>query len=214
MRRCSFLMRPAVLHEARGQVIQELRMARRIGLVAEIVGRGDDALAKMMQPDAVDQDARGQGIGGVDDRVGQFQAAAAVAEGRGGLGPERISRKPARDNVALVFRLRRAGRRGNRAAWCCRTRAVAQGGRTGIGQFQPGDLAAQLVDVLAQVLLLLGVVRHLRVSLSLGLVLDESPVRGRCVFGRRRWYSGVILAGSSSGSSAGSTELSKMPRNE
>ena len=106
-------------------------MARRIGLHAKIVGGGDDALAKMMQPDAVDQDARGQRIGGVDNREGQFEAAAAVAEGHG-VRPGKNLQKSARNNLALVLLL--AAQENGRIV---RLGAVVQdggaGGRAGVG---------------------------------------------------------------------------------
>ena len=83
---------PTVLHEAGGQVIEQFGMARRVGLVAEIVRGGDKALAEMMHPDAVDQDAGGEGVVGVDDGLGQLEAAAAMRKG-GGLGPAMTVRK-------------------------------------------------------------------------------------------------------------------------
>ena len=43
---------------------------------AKIVDGGDDAAAEEVVPDAVDHHARGQRVGGIDDLLGDFQAAA------------------------------------------------------------------------------------------------------------------------------------------
>ena len=53
-------------------------MARLYAQSAEIVGRGDDAAAEEVVPDAVDDDAAGQGIVRAKQAFGQFQAAALV----------------------------------------------------------------------------------------------------------------------------------------
>jgi hypothetical protein len=56
------LDRPAVVHEAHGEVIEQLRMRRRLAARAEVAGRAHEALAEVMQPDAVDHHARGERV--------------------------------------------------------------------------------------------------------------------------------------------------------
>ena len=72
---------PAVLHEAGGKVVDQRGVAGRGGLVAEVVGRGDKAFAEVLLPDAVDEDAGGEGVGGAGDVAGEFEAAAALSIG-------------------------------------------------------------------------------------------------------------------------------------
>ena len=71
---CSRLMRPAVLDEPVGQVVEQLGVGGRLAQGAEVVDGGDDAPAEEVVPDAVDHDAGGEGVGGVDDPFGQFEA--------------------------------------------------------------------------------------------------------------------------------------------
>ena len=60
--RCSFLSDQPSVHEVDGQIIEQLRMRRRIGAGAEVAGRANEPLAEMMQPDAIDDDARRERI--------------------------------------------------------------------------------------------------------------------------------------------------------
>ena len=53
---------PSVLDEARGEVVEQLRMTGRLGHHAQIVRRGHEALPEMMLPDAVHQHARRERI--------------------------------------------------------------------------------------------------------------------------------------------------------
>ena len=52
--------RPAIGHEARGQIVEQFGMRGLFALNAEIAGGGDQRLAEMPAPDAVHDDARGQ----------------------------------------------------------------------------------------------------------------------------------------------------------
>src|SRR4051812_10908646 len=99
------LDRPTALDEASREIVEQFGMRRRRGHVAEIVGRGDEAVAKMLLPDAVHEDARSHGIFRIDDGFCEVEASAAVMP----LGAMlRIGRKnfeeTARDDVALVLR--------------------------------------------------------------------------------------------------------------
>ena len=79
-------------------------MARRRRLVAKIVGRRDEAFAEVVEPDAVDQHARGQRVAPVRDRLSQFEPAAAVFELRA-IRSGKHFEKPARDNVPVILGL-------------------------------------------------------------------------------------------------------------
>ena len=54
------LQRPAVLDEARREIVEQLRMRRLFALRAEIARRGDEGLPEVPAPDAIDDDARGE----------------------------------------------------------------------------------------------------------------------------------------------------------
>ena len=47
---------PAVLDQVGGEPVEQLRVRRPLALGAEIVGRGDNAPAEMVLPEAVDDD--------------------------------------------------------------------------------------------------------------------------------------------------------------
>ena len=49
---------PSVSHEARRQVVEQLRVRRQASLAAEVFLRRNDALAKVHPPDAIDRDSR------------------------------------------------------------------------------------------------------------------------------------------------------------
>ena len=70
--------RPAAFAEAPGQVVEKLRVRWPVAGLAEIVDRPHQSLAEMMLPDAVHHDARGQRIIRTEQRLGQFQASAAI----------------------------------------------------------------------------------------------------------------------------------------
>jgi hypothetical protein len=66
---------PAVGHEPTGQRVEQFGMGRGPAAGAEVVGRGDEAAAEEVQPDAVDRHPRRERIVGGGDPVGQFAAA-------------------------------------------------------------------------------------------------------------------------------------------
>src|SRR5439155_22469357 len=72
--------RPAVLDEPRCQIIQKLRMRRRLRARAEVVRRADNSLPEMMQPYAIRNHPRGEGIVRAGNFFRQFQPAAANFE--------------------------------------------------------------------------------------------------------------------------------------
>ena len=53
---------PAIGLKLAGQPIEQFRMSRPAAVVAEVAGRGDDSLAKMVLPDPVDHDPRRQRV--------------------------------------------------------------------------------------------------------------------------------------------------------
>ena len=53
---------PAVRDIPRGQPVEQLRVRGRAAVEAEIAGRGDDPLAEVVVPEAVDHDPRRQGV--------------------------------------------------------------------------------------------------------------------------------------------------------
>ena len=54
-------------------------MRRRIAADAEVAGRADERRIEVVHPEAVDDDAGGERVVIGDDRLGQFQPAAALA---------------------------------------------------------------------------------------------------------------------------------------
>src|SRR5947208_5302804 len=77
----NFLDAPAFLDKARRKIIQQFRMAGRFGHGPEVVRRGHKSFAEMMQPDAVDHDARRHGIALADDGMSKLEPSAAVGKG-------------------------------------------------------------------------------------------------------------------------------------
>ena len=76
------LDRPTVGDEPGGKPIEQVGVARRPALLAEVVGRGDQTSAEVMLPDAIDHHARKQGVFRVGHPVGQLAAAALFGFGR------------------------------------------------------------------------------------------------------------------------------------
>ena len=56
-------------------------MARGLGAQAEVAGGLDQARAEVVLPDAIDQDAGGEGVAGRGDGSGQFEPPVALSEG-------------------------------------------------------------------------------------------------------------------------------------
>ena len=106
--------RPAVGDEARGQVVEQLRMGRLLALGAEIAGRLDQRLAEVPAPDAIDDDAGGERSGVGEDLLGQFQPARAVVKGGVALGQHGQETRAA--PVRRAWRHCRRGARAGRAA--------------------------------------------------------------------------------------------------
>ena len=62
---------PTVLNKVHRQPIEQLRMRRRLSQVTEVTWSRYDPLAKMLLPDAVDDDARGQWVVGLANPLRQ-----------------------------------------------------------------------------------------------------------------------------------------------
>src|SRR5438874_6680741 len=73
-----FFDRPAVVHEMNGQIVEKLRMRWRFAASAKVAGRRNQSVAEMPQPDAVDDDAGGEGIVFIGDGLSEFEPAGAV----------------------------------------------------------------------------------------------------------------------------------------
>lgn len=71
---------PTGVDELAGQPVEELGVGWWFGAGAEVGGGGDEGLAEVMHPDAIDEDAGGEGVVGGGDGVGQFASAAALGE--------------------------------------------------------------------------------------------------------------------------------------
>ena len=99
---CICLKRPAVVHELRREVVQQLRMARRLGLHAQVVRRADEALAEVVHPEAVDRHAGGQRVVAAGDRLGQLQPAAPLGEGLAVRPGEDLQEPPGDDRPAVL----------------------------------------------------------------------------------------------------------------
>ena len=72
-----FADQPVRRDEPAGEVVEQLRVRRRLAELAEVVGRGDEAGAEQPVPDAVDEHARGERVVGDWRRLGQLEPAAA-----------------------------------------------------------------------------------------------------------------------------------------
>lgn len=82
---------PAVVHEVGGEPVEEFGVGGRVAETAEVAGGGGEALTEVLLPNAVDEDAGGQGVLAGGDPAGEGGAAAgAVREGSdfGGCGGE------------------------------------------------------------------------------------------------------------------------------
>ncbi len=95
---------PAFGDEAEGEPVEESGVGRGIGAEAEVAGGGDEAAAEVVVPDAVDHDPGGEGVGGVDDGAGQFEAAAALVERLAVVVAGEDLEEPAGDGVAEASR--------------------------------------------------------------------------------------------------------------
>src|SRR5207253_1763505 len=73
---------PSVVHELDGEPIEKLGVSRAFAADAEVARRAHQRLFEMLEPDAVDEDAGGEGIVFGSDGSGEFQAAGAFLEGR------------------------------------------------------------------------------------------------------------------------------------
>ena len=74
---------PVTRDELRREVIEEFRMAGTITHEAEVRDGFDDAFTEVVLPDAVDEDAGREGIGGAGDGFSEFETTAAFGEGFG-----------------------------------------------------------------------------------------------------------------------------------
>ena len=72
-----FFGAPALCDELCGEPIEQFRVAGCFSPDSEVARRPYQSDAEMILPDAVDPDASGEGIGGIDDRLGQFQPSTA-----------------------------------------------------------------------------------------------------------------------------------------
>ncbi len=79
-----------MLHEATGEVIEKFGVRGGFAEVAEFAGGIDQAATEVVLPDAIDDDASGEGCGVFDDGLCEFQATAAGGEfaWQAGLGRE------------------------------------------------------------------------------------------------------------------------------
>ena len=102
---------PALLHEFRGQPIQEFRVGRRGAGLPEIADRPHDAVAEVLFPDSVHHHARGQRVFRIREPFGEGQAAPClVAAGPGGsdlIGE--LGRHEHRGRSRLNFRTKAGG---------------------------------------------------------------------------------------------------------
>ena len=90
-------------HEFVGQIIQQLRMRGALAHAAKIIGRGHDAAAEVILPDAVHHHARRQRILRIHDPLGQRLAR--ITSIRGKLGNalrKQHARRSHADSVALI----------------------------------------------------------------------------------------------------------------
>ena len=90
------LHRPAGLHELDGEPVEQLRVGRRLALVAEVLERAHEAAAEEGLPLAVDRDARGERVLRGEEPAGERQAV-----GRGVFGQGREERRHGRRNLLL-----------------------------------------------------------------------------------------------------------------
>ena len=118
------LHRPAVFHEAGGQVVEQLGVRRQLADVAEVVDRAHQAGAEQVVPDAVDHHPGGERVVGAGDPLGQLEPAAAP--------PTRSARRAApapRGSAGARARPAWCSRRGRTPAVRCRVRSRRRRGR-------------------------------------------------------------------------------------
>ena len=72
--------RPPALDEARGEIVEQFRMAGAFAHASEVARRVYDAAAEVVQPNAVDHDPRGERIVVTCDGLGQVEPAASGLE--------------------------------------------------------------------------------------------------------------------------------------
>src|SRR5205823_2313157 len=65
---------PAASSKVVRQPVEQFLMGRLLSLPAEVIARRHQTAAKMLLPKAVDGDARGEWIGGIDEPVGEVEA--------------------------------------------------------------------------------------------------------------------------------------------
>ena len=70
-----------VADEVDGEMVEQFAVRRRLAEHAEVVHGWHEAAAEEVVPDAVHDDAGGEGIGGVNDMLREFETAAAGGEG-------------------------------------------------------------------------------------------------------------------------------------
>src|SRR4029453_15413551 len=73
--------RPAAGHKSLGQIVEKLRMRRRLALPAEVAGRAYKAPPEMVSPNTIDDDTRCKRLRFGEERVGQLAPPAALLEG-------------------------------------------------------------------------------------------------------------------------------------
>ena len=97
------LQGPAILGEFAGEPIQQLGVRRLFGHVAEIIGGRDEALAEVLEPNAIHRDAGGQRVILARDGLRQLQAAAPFGIGLTVPGRQDVQELPGGDGAALVL---------------------------------------------------------------------------------------------------------------
>jgi hypothetical protein len=81
-----FFEGPAVGHEVVGEVVEQEGVGGEITGGAEVIDGADEALAEEVHPDAVDEDAGGEGILRMGDPLSELEAAALISWNGGGVG--------------------------------------------------------------------------------------------------------------------------------
>ena len=69
---------PIFFDERGGEVVEEFGVGRGFALGAEVIEGGDEAFAEVVHPEAIDEDASGEGIGFGGDGLGEFEATALI----------------------------------------------------------------------------------------------------------------------------------------
>ena len=69
---------PAILHEPRGEVIEQRLIRRFVATEAEVARCGDYAVAKVPAPDAIDDDAGSERVVFAGDGLRELESAAFV----------------------------------------------------------------------------------------------------------------------------------------